>query len=208
MGRGAQAHRRRARRRRARRDGTAVGRRLHEVDLSAATNLATDPAYDTFVERATRVAGLGGHAGTQPIGCYLDGGTAAELAALPTPVTPATKSTYLDIGSAPAGIGFEFGKPEGVTLLDGMAGVAIVNDNDFGFDQPADLTISPSANPTEQLRFYTTRPTGTAPTVTGTAQAGRTLTCAPGSYTGAGSLSVAYDGCATRRRSRVRTRAI
>ena len=116
--------------------GTAVGRRLHEVDLDAATNLATDAAYDTFTERATRVAGLGGHAGTQPIGCYLDGGTAAELAALPSPVTPAAKSTYLDIGSAPAGIGFEFGKPEGVTLLDGMAGVAIVNDNDFGFDQP------------------------------------------------------------------------
>ena len=119
--------------------GTAVGRRIHEVDLNAATNLATDAAYDTFAERATRVAGLGGHAGTQPIGCYLDGGTAAELAALPTPVVPAAKSTYLDIGSAPAGVGFELGKPEGVTLLDGIAGVAIVNDNDFGFDQPADL---------------------------------------------------------------------
>ena len=47
-----------------------------------------------------------------------------------------------------------------MTLLDGIAGVAIVNDNDFGFDQPADLTISPSANPTEQLRFYTTRAVG------------------------------------------------
>ena len=171
--------------------GTSTGRKLFEIDLTAATNIATDPAYDSFTERATRVAGLGGHSGTQPVGCYLDGGTAAELAALPAPVTPVPKTTYLDIGTA--GVAFTFNKVEGVTLLDGMAGVGIVNDNDFGFAQPDDLTISPAADPTVQLRFYAPRPSGTAPAVSGTAQAGRTLTCLPGTYTGTGALAVSYE---------------
>ncbi len=98
---------------------------------------------------------------------------------------------YLDIGTA--GVAFEFNKAEGVALLDGMAGVAIVNDNDFGFAQPDDLTISPAADATEQLRFYTSRPSGTAPSVSGTAQAGRTLTCSPGTYGGTGALAVSYQ---------------
>ena len=173
--------------------GTSTGRKVFEVDLGSATNLATNPAYDTFGERATRIAGVGGHPGTQPLGCYLDNGTAAELAGLPAPVTPVSKSTYLDIGSTPAGVGFNFSKAEGVSLLEGIPGIAIVNDNDFGFTQSDDLTISPAADPTEQLRIYTTRPSGGAPTVTGTAKAGRTLTCTPGSYDGTGTLQPAFQ---------------
>ena len=60
------------------------------------------------------------------------------------------------------GVAFTFNKVEGVTLLDGMAGVALVNDNDFGFAQPDDLMISPAPDPTEQLRFYAPRPSGAA----------------------------------------------
>ena len=175
--------------------GVSTGRKLWEIDLSAATNIATNAAYDTFTERATRIAGVGDHATTQPLGCYLDAGTGAELAALPTPVVPVSKTAYLDIGTHPLappdGVGFEFGKVEGVTILDGVAGVALINDNDFGFTQGADLQITPAA-PTEQLRFYTTKPSGTAPTVSGLAKAGRTLTCAPGTYGGTGTLEVTY----------------
>ena len=172
--------------------GTSTGRKLFEIDLTAATNLITDPAYDSFAERTTRIAGVGGKSTVQPLGCYLDNGTAAELAALPAPVVAVAKSTYLDIGSAPAGVGFDLGKPEGVTMLEGVAGVAVANDNDFGFAQADDLTISPAADPTEQLRFYATRPTGAAPTVSGTAKAGRTLTCAPGAYGGTGTLVTTF----------------
>lgn len=173
--------------------GSATGRRLAEVDLNAATNLATSAAYDTFSKRAAQVSpGVGGKTVVQPLGCYLDNGTAAELAALPTPVVSAAKSTYLDLGSAPAGVNFNFNKVEGVTLLDGGAGVAVVNDNDFGFAQGDDLQITPAADPAVELRIYASRPSGTAPTVTGTATAGRTLTCTPGTYGGSGALDVGY----------------
>jgi hypothetical protein len=171
--------------------GSSTGRHLYEVDLNGATNLATDPAYDTFTERATRIAGVGGHTTTEPLGCYLDGGTTPELGALPAAVAPASKTSYLDLGT-PAGLGFNFNKMEGVTMLDGLPGVAVVNDNDFGFAQGDDLQISPAADPTEQLRFYASRPSGSAPTVSGTAKAGRTLTCTPGTYGGSGTLVTSY----------------
>ena len=173
--------------------GSSTGRRLHEVDVRNATNLATNPSYDTFAERTTRISpGVGGKTVVQPLGCYLDNGTAAELAALPTPVVPAAKSTYLDIGSAPAGVNFEYGKVEGVTFLEGLSGVGVINDNDFGFAQGAGLLITPSADPTEQLRFYTTRPHGTAPRILGKARRYAILTCLAGRYDGSGRLDTEF----------------
>jgi hypothetical protein len=86
-------------------------------------------------------------------------------------------------------------KLEGLTLLDGVPGVAMVNDNDFGFTQDNDLNVLPAADPSETLRIYTERPapTGGGPTLSGTAEAGRTLTCAPGAFSGVGALAVTYS---------------
>lgn len=173
-------------------DDDAAGhanRALYDVDLSAATNLTTAAAYDTFAERqATTTIG----AVTQPVGCFLDAGQDAELAALPTPVVPAAKSLYLDL--SPAGVDFAFNKVEGIAPLEGVAGVAVLNDNDFGMDQDVTTNlISQAADPTSELRFYVTRPTAAAPTITGTAKAGRTLTCAPGAVAGTGAVAHRYQ---------------
>jgi hypothetical protein len=165
-------------------------RKLIEVDLSGATNLHTATAYDTYAKRqASTTVGTN----TQPLGCFLDGGTDAEIAALPTPVVPAAKSTYLDM--SPAGVDFGFNKMEGVAKLDGIDGVAVVNDNDFGLDQNVDTNLSSeSADPRSQLRIYTTKPSElTAPSVAGTARAGRTLTCAPGTISGTGTVATTYE---------------
>lgn len=165
------------------------GRKVFEIDLSAATNLTT--AYATYAERSGAVTVLGK---TQPLGCFLDNGSAAELAALPTPVVPAAKSLYLDL--SPAGVDFPFTKPEGLTLLDGIPGVAIVNDNDFGFVQDEDSgAVTEAPEPAEELRIYAARPavTGGGPSAAGTAAAGRTLTCEPGAFTGAGELRLTYE---------------
>ncbi|EHN09211.1 hypothetical protein PAI11_39640 [Patulibacter medicamentivorans] len=169
-------------------DDDAAGhanRKLFAVDLAGATNLHTAAAYDSYAKRqaSTTVA-----ASTQPLGCFLDGGTDAELAALPTPVVPVAKSTYLDLG--PTGVDFGFNKVEGVAKLDGIDGVAVVNDNDFGLDQNVDTNlISQAADPASQLRIYVTRPAEvTPPAVSGTARAGRTLTCDPGTIDGTGGV--------------------
>lgn len=166
------------------------GRKLFEVDLGSATNLTTHAAYDTDAERAasTTVAGK-----TQALGCFLDNGSAAELAALPAPVGPVAKSLYLDLGVG--GVGFLFDKPEGVALLEGQPGVAVVNDNDFGFTQdPTTNVLAEAANPATDLRFYASRPAMTSgPVVDGTATAGRTLTCTAGPVTGTGLLQLAYE---------------
>ena len=172
-------------------DDDAVGhanRKVFEIDLAGATNLATTAAYDSYAERQAPVT-VGTN--TQPLGCFLDAGTDAEIAALPAPVTPAAKSTYLDL--SPAGVDFGFNKVEGVAKLEGIDGVAIVNDNDFALDQNVTTNlISEAADPASQLRLYATRPVATAPTVAGVAQAGRTLVCTPGAVTGTGTVRHAF----------------
>ena len=173
-------------------DDDAAGhgnRKVFEVDLAGATNLQAAAAYDSFAERqAPTTVG----ANTQPLGCFIDAGTDAEIAALPTPIVPVQKSTYLDL--SPAGVDFEFNKVEGITKLEGVDGIAIANDNDFALDQDAaSNVISEAASPASQLRLYVTRPAaGAAPTITGTAKAGRTLTCDPGTITGTGTVSHAF----------------
>ncbi|WP_445151228.1 esterase-like activity of phytase family protein [Baekduia sp. Peel2402] len=163
------------------------GRGVYEVDLSQGTNIAT--AYPTLASRqgSTTAAGK-----TQPaLGCFLDNGSTDELAALSTPVTPVGKSLYLNLGLD--GVDFRNDKLEGLTLLEGVPGVAMVNDNDFGFVQDNDLTVRPSADPSETVRIFTSRPQNTtAPSLSGTAKAGRTLTCAPGSFDGTGALAITY----------------
>jgi hypothetical protein len=168
------------------------GRKVFEIDLAGATNVATAADYDTFAERAASATVLGK---TQALGCFLDNGSAAELAALPTPVAPAAKSLYLDLSGTASGVGFLFDKVEGLALLDGVPGVAVANDNDFGFVQDtATNLIDVSANPGSELRIYTTRPSvGSTPAVAGTPKAGRTLTCTPGAFTGTGALELAYE---------------
>ncbi len=173
-------------------DDDAVGhgnRKVFEVDLAGATNLRAATAYDTYAERQAP-ATVG--ANTQPLGCFLDGGTDAEIAALPTPVVPVTKSTYLDL--SPAGVDFEFNKVEGITKLEGVEGIAVANDNDFALDQDlATNVISEAAPSASELRLYVSKPAaGIAPTITGTAKAGRTLTCEPGTITGTGAVGHAY----------------
>lgn len=166
------------------------GRKFFEVDLSGATDVHDAAAYDTPAERAASIT-VGGR--TQALGCFFDNGSAAELAALPTPVSTAPKSLYLDIGRA--GVDFPNGKIEGIALLEGMPGVAVVNDNDFGFSQDtATNLISGAEDPSSQLRIYTSRPalTGGGPVVTGTAKAGRTLTCAAPTFSGTGTLRFGY----------------
>lgn len=173
-------------------DDDAVGhanRKIFEVDLAGATNLQSAAAYDTYLERqASTTVG----ANTQPLGCFLDGGTDAELAALAAPVTPVAKSTYLDL--SPAGVDFIYNKVEGIALLEGVPGIAVANDNDFALDQDVTTNLSSEASqPDSQLRVYTTRPAQlTAPSISGTAKAGRTLTCDPGTIDGVGTVSVAY----------------
>ncbi|MFT4035426.1 MAG: esterase-like activity of phytase family protein [Patulibacter sp.] len=167
-------------------DGHA-NRALYELDLADATNL-TD-AYPTYASRQEPVT-IGGV--TQPAGCFIDQGQDAELAALPTPITPGAKSLYLDL--SPAGVDFAFNKVEGVAKLDGIDGVAIINDNDFGFEQDNTTNlISPAADPASELRIYATAPSRvTPPSISGTAQAGHTLTCDPGTTSGSGTVSNAY----------------
>jgi hypothetical protein len=167
-----------------------ANRAIYEIDLAGATNLRTAAAYDTYAERIAS-ATVGGQ--TQPLGCFLDNGTDAELAALPTPVVPVAKSTYLDLG--PAGVDFGFNKVEGIAPLDGLPGVAVVNDNDFALDQDATTNlISQATDPRTELRIYATRPAGTAaPTVSGVARAGRTLTCDPGAIDGIGRVEHAIS---------------
>lgn len=173
-------------------DDDAAGhgnRKVFEVDLAGATNLTTAAAYDTFAERAA-TATVG--ANTQALGCFIDAGTDAEIAALPTPIVPVQKTNYLDL--SPAGVDFGFNKVEGITKLEGIDGIAIVNDNDFALDQNAATNlISEAASPASELRIYATKPAaGAAPSVAGTAKAGRTLTCDPGTITGTGSVSHTY----------------
>lgn len=174
-------------------DDDAAGhanRKVFEVALTGATNLTTAAAYDTYAERqASTTVG----ANTQPLGCFIDAGTDAEIAALPTPIVPVQKSTYLDL--SPAGVDFSFNKVEGITKLEGLDGIAIVNDNDFALDQNVGTNvISEAANPASELRLYTSKPAaGTAPAITGTAKAGRTLTCDPGTITGTGTVSHRYE---------------
>ncbi len=185
MGRESKALGGRARRRRRRH----ANRKIFEVDLAGATNLQSAAAYDTYPERqASTTVG----ANTQPLGCFLDGGTDAELAALAAPVTPVAKSTYLDL--SPAGVDFIYNKVEGIALLEGVPGIAVANDNDFALDQDVTTNLSSEASqPDSQLRVYTTRPAQlTAPSISGTAKAGRTLTCDPGTIDGVGTVSVAY----------------
>jgi hypothetical protein len=171
------------------------GRGVFEVDLGQGTNLLT--AYPTLASRqgSTTAAGK-----TQAaLGCFLDNGSEAELAALPTPVTPVGKAQYLNLGMD--GVDFRNDKLEGLTVLEGVPGVAMVNDNDFGFTQDAGLNILPSTDPSTTLRIYTSQPQNTvAPTISGTAKAGRTLTCSPGTFDGTGALAITYtwkrDGAA------------
>lgn len=161
------------------------GRNVWEVDLDAATDILD--LAPTFADRQAPTP-VGGQ--TQPLGCYFDNGSEAELAALN--VTPVPKTKYLNLGID--GVDFRNDKLEGLALLDGVPGVAMVNDNDFGFTQDNDLDVLPSADPSETVRIYTTRPapTGGGPALSGTAQAGRTLTCAPGGFSGTGALAVTY----------------
>ncbi|MDO8210550.1 esterase-like activity of phytase family protein [Conexibacter sp. CPCC 206217] len=169
------------------------GRKFFEVDLNEATNLQADPAYDTYAERgaSTTVEGR-----TQPLGCFFDNGSESELSHLPTPVRAAPKSEYLNIGfQRDGGVEFLNGKIEGIALLNGIPGIAVVNDNDFGFSQePATNVISSAADPSSQLRIYTTRPavSGDGTTLGGTAKAGRTLTCLAPAFTGTGTVEYAY----------------
>ena len=159
VGRPAQAARRRARRRRARGDRHSTGRKLYEVDLNGATNLATTPrtTRSPSARRASRA--IDAHPSTQPLGCFLDGGTAAELAALPTPVVPVDEDARTST-SAPAGVGFNFNKVEGVALLDGHPRRRDRQRQRLRVRAGATTcTISPAADPTEQLRIYTTQPT-------------------------------------------------
>ncbi|MDO8185344.1 esterase-like activity of phytase family protein [Conexibacter sp. JD483] len=168
------------------------GRKLFEVDLNQATNLMAAGSYDTYAERQAPVT-VGSR--TQPLGCFLDNGSADELSQLATPVTPTPKSVYLSLGfQRDGGVEFLQGKIEGIAPLQGIDGIAIVNDNDFGFDQNATTNIfSAAADPASQLRVYTSRPqvSGGGPAVSGSAKAGRTLTCAPGDFSGSGTLSTA-----------------
>lgn len=153
--------------------------------LSTGTNLQSAGSYNLYSER-TPVVSVGSQA-PQALGCFFDNGTPAELAALPSgAVTPLTKSVYLDL--TPAGVGFELEKVEGIANLDGVDGIALLNDNDFGFAQDVSTNvISEAPNPSEQMRVYTTGLTPTsAATVSGTTKAGRTLTCTPGTFSGAG----------------------
>lgn len=162
-------------------------RNVWSVDLANATNLVS--AYPTLASRqADKTVG----AKTQPLGCFLDNGSAAELADPAVNVTPAAKSLYLNFGLD--GVDFRNDKIEGLAVLDGVPGVAMVNDNDFGFLQgPGDNVIRTSADPSSTLRIYTSRPQNTvAPSLGGTAKAGRTLTCAPGTFDGTGALAITY----------------
>ena len=163
------------------------GRNVWSVDLNGATNLVT--AYPTLASRQAPVTAAGR---TQPTGCFLDNGSTAELADPSLAVVPAAKSPYLNFGID--GVDFRNDKIEGLTLLDGIPGVAMVNDNDFGFLQgPADNVIRTSADPSSTLRIYTSRPQSTvAPSLSGAAKAGRTLTCAPGTFDGTGALAITY----------------
>jgi hypothetical protein len=168
-------------------------RGLYEVDLNAGTDIHTAATVDTYAERQAPAA-VGTHA-AQPLGCYLDNGSTAELADPALGVTPAAKTPYMSLGSD--GVGFLSEKIEGIALLEGVPGVAVTNDNDFGFaqDNAPTFTVNPSSAlaQTEQIRLYTTRPVAAgAPVVSGTATAGRTLTCTPGSYSGTGDLSYVY----------------
>ncbi|MDO9354487.1 MAG: esterase-like activity of phytase family protein, partial [Solirubrobacteraceae bacterium] len=167
-------------------DDDAAGhgnRKVFEIDLAGATNIHTAAAFDTYAERqaSTTFAGK-----TQPLGCFLDNATDAELTA--AGVTPVGKGSYLDL--APAGVDFGFNKVEGVAKLEGVDGVAIVNDNDFALDQNAATNvISEAGNSASELRIYATKPAQvTAPSISGTPTAGRTLTCAPGSINGTGTV--------------------
>lgn len=167
-----------------------ANRHLYEVDLGSGTNIATAALTDTAAKR-TAPATVAGK--TQPLGCFLDNGSASELTTLG--VAPAPKSNYLDLG--PAGVGFLFPKVEGVTVLEGLPAVAVINDNDFGFTETGtnatDNVIAPAANPAEQLRIYTSRPAILAPSkVEGPARAGRALTCVPAKVGGTGTLSYAF----------------
>ncbi len=167
------------------------GRKLFEVDLNQATDLMADPRYDSYAERAVART-VGGR--TQPLGCYFDNGSRSELEELQ--IAEAPKSAYLNLGlQRDGGVEFLQGKIEGIAPLQGIDGIAIVNDNDFGFSQaesPSNL-FSSAADPSSQLRVYVSRPqvSGGGPVVNGTAKAGRTLTCTPGDFTGRGTLTTA-----------------
>ncbi len=172
------------------------GRKLFDVDLNQATNLLADARYDSYAERqATRTAG----GRTQPLGCFFDNGSAAELTELG--VAPTPKSVYLDLGlQRDGGVEFTQGKIEGIAPLQGIDGIAIVNDNDFGFNQDAATNLFSAADdPTSQLRIYASRPavSGGGPTLSGTAKAGRTLTCTPARSPASARSRPRSAGCAT-----------
>ncbi len=161
------------------------GRTLYDVDLGAATNIATAPAFDDDAER-------GAASGGQPhLGCLLDDGTPAERSALG--LVAAAKSTYLDLGTT-GSTGWGYDRPEGIALLEGGAGVGVLNDNAFGVVQLPGGSVVAAADPSEQLRFYATRPTNPAPTLTGVPREGRTLRCTPGASSGGtGTLETGYE---------------
>ena len=167
-------------------NGDKTHRVVHEVGLTTATNLldADGPNATDAARRAPQTV-LGKAQAHR--GCFFDNGSQAELTALG--ITPAEKAPYLDLGSAPGGVGFLFDKVEGIALLEGDAGVAVLNDNDFGVTQAANGTISGAANPAEELRFYASRPSTPAPVASGTPAGGHTLNCLPG---GADAVQYSY----------------
>ena len=165
--------------------------RLFDVDLSTGANLQQAGAPLSYADRQAPASTTQGD--TQPhLGCFLDNGTPAQLADLG--LGPVTQAPLLDRGPD-AAVPFE--RTAGVALLEGQHGVALLEDNGWGFSQNADTNaISATADPGERLRFYATRPaplTGSTTTVTGAPAAGRILRCAAAAYDGTGALELDFQ---------------
>lgn len=165
-------------------------RHVYEVDLAGATNLQAAGSLQGYAARQAEASAQGV---VQPhLGCFFDTGSAAELTELG--VTSAAKEPYLDLGVD--GVDVPFDRIEGLALLEGQPGVAVVNDNGFGVRQnPGTNAITPAVAVDEEVRFYASRPgrlAGSTTTVTGTPAAGRTLTCVAGQYDGTGALELHY----------------
>ena len=157
-------------------DGDETHRGLFTVALSGATNLRVDGPDDGAAERQAPATAQGKTQAHR--GCFFDNGSAAELAALG--IAPAAKAPYLDLGLAGVGVGAD--QLEGVAVLEGGAGAAVINDNAYGIVQDSETgAVSAAADPSLELRFFASRPATPAPVIAGTPSGGRTLVCLPGS---------------------------
>ncbi|WP_051471900.1 esterase-like activity of phytase family protein [Patulibacter minatonensis] len=150
-------------------DPTKGYKKVYEIDLAGASNLAggSQDGEDTTLE-SSNAAG----------------------------VAPVTKTLRLDLTAA----GYDHDKPEGIGVFPN-GDLAVQDDNDFGFEQAKDpgaagattpFKVTASGKTTELWRFTLRPVVTTAPSVSGTAVVGSTLTCAPGAATNGDSSAIQW----------------